>query len=67
MNVILHTQLFYIIFSFELGNLKGEKLCFTLTISLGNACLLLSTLTLAVGMAAKITRGRNPKTMKLYL
>lgn len=56
----------YFIFSFELG-LEGGELCFILKIPPGNASLTLSTLTLAVGMAAKITGGRNPKTMKLYL
>lgn len=44
--LVLNTHLFYR--SFELGDLKGEKLCFTLKISLGDVCLILSTLTLAV-------------------
>lgn len=48
-------------------DLKAGKLCFILKIPPGNASLILRTLTLAVGMAAKITGGRNPKTMKLYL
>lgn len=54
----------------ELGNIAITNFCPPICFNLKNAagsCILTSNdMTLAVGMAAKITRGRNPKTMKLY-
>lgn len=40
--------------------------CFNLKTRTGSRLLSLSGLTLVVGMAAMITGGRDPKTLKLY-